>query len=370
MMQKPAQLARLLPSFIFGHSMRHPIALLLFLATSAVAPAQITIGPEDMPERGDTIRYYTSSGQGLDLTLTGAGVVWDFSALPIGNAGADTLLPVSSAPQFYQFLFSNTLLFPQNAANYGIKGAGFGIAGFQLDEFYDFYKTTNSGFRNVGFGATLQNVPLPTRRVPVDIIHRFPMEFGNVDTSLSKFNVSVPTLLYFGQDQVRASEVDGHGTLILPGKSFEVLRQKAVISRSDTIFIEQLGNGFRFPEPETVEYRWLSTDVKGPVLTVTTVGGNITSVRFFYSPPPPVPVAPPLVIFPNPTANDISVTLPEGYDGLFMIIDAAGREMRPAMIAQPGTIHRFRLDELASGAYTLQLVGGPIPWSARFVLRR
>ncbi len=351
--------------------MRHPIALLLFLAASATAQAQITIGPEDMPERGDTVRYYTSSGQGLDLTLTGAGVVWDFSGLPIGNAGADTLVPVSSAPQLYQFLFSNSLLFPQNAANYGVKGAGFGIAGFQLEDFYDFYKTTNSGFRNVGFGATLQGAPLPTRRVPVDIIHRFPMEFGNVDTSLSKFSVSVPTLLYFGQEQVRASVVDGHGTLILPGnKSFEVLRQKAVISRSDTIFIEQLGNGLRFPEPQTVEYRWLSKDLKGPLLTVTTVGGAITGVRFFYIPPPPVPVAPPLVIFPNPTASDISVTLPEGYDGLFVIIDASGRETRPAVIAQPGTIQRFRLDELASGAYTLQLVKGPIPWSARFVVRR
>ncbi len=196
--------------------MRHPIALLLFLVASATAQAQITIGSEDMPERGDTVRFYTSSGQGLDLSLTGAGVIWDFSALAIGAPGADTLLPVSSAPQLYQFMFSNTLLFPQNAANYGVKGIGFGIAGFQLDDFYDFYKTTNSGFRNVGFGATLQNAPLPTRRVPVDIIHRFPLEFGNVDTSLSKFSISVPSLLHFGQEQVRASEVDGHGTLIPP----------------------------------------------------------------------------------------------------------------------------------------------------------
>lgn len=355
--------------------MRHPFALLLFLAVVPTSQAQITIGPEDMPERGDTVRYYTSSGQGLDLSITGAGVIWDFSALSIGNAAADTLLPVSSAPQLYQFMFSNALLFPQNAANYGVKGAGFGIADFQLDDYYDFYKTTNTGFRNVGFGATLQNVPLPTRRVPVDIIHRFPMEFGNVDTSVSRFSVSVPNLLHFGQEQVRASVVDGHGTLILPGnRSFEVLRQKAVITRNDTIYIEQLGNGFRFPEPPTVEYRWLCKEVKGPVLTVTTVAGAIVSVRFFYIPPPPAPPlpppAPPLVIFPNPTATDISVTLPEGYDGSFMIIDASGRDTRPAVVAHPGTTQRFRLDELASGSYTLQLVNGPIPWSARFVVRR
>lgn len=352
--------------------MRH-ISLLLLLSAVSIAQAQITIGPDDMPDRGDTLRYRSSTGAGLDLTFTGADVVWDFRDLDVGGEGADTLVAVSSTPTLYQFFFNNNFIFPQNAANYAVKGTGFGIQGFALEDFYDFYKTTNSGFRNVGFGATLQNIPLSTRRVPVDIIHRFPMSFGNVDTSRSAFNLSVPSLLYFGQDQVRASEVDGYGKLILPGNTFEVLRQRSVLSRIDTIYIEQFGFGFRFPEPQTVEYRWMAAGMKAPVLTVTTVAGAITTVRFFYDPPPPpppVPLAPPLVIYPNPAADDISVTLPEGYDGLFIIIDAAGREMRPPVVAQPGTIQRFGLENLASGAYTLQLVDGTYAWSARFVVGR
>jgi len=349
--------------------MRHFIALLL-VSTVTIAQAQITIGPDDMPDRGDTLRYRSSTGAGLDLTFTGADVVWDFRDLQIGAEGADTLLPVSSTPTLYQFFFNNNFIFPQNAANYAVKGTGFGIQGFQLEDLYDFFKTTNAGFRNVGFGATLQGIPLSTRRVPVDIIHRFPMEFGNVDTSRSAFNLSVPSLLYFGQDQVRANEVDGYGKLILPGNTFEVIRQKSVLARTDTIYIEQFGFGFRFPEPQAIEYRWMAKGMKAPVLSVTTVAGAITNVRFFYDPPPPIPPAPPLVIFPNPTADDISLTLPEGYDGRFIIIDAAGREMRPPVLAQPGTIQRFGLENLASGAYTLQLVDGTYAWSARFVVRR
>jgi len=352
--------------------MRYQSALLLLLA-APIAHAQITIGPDDMPDRGDTLRYRSSTGTGLDLTFTGADVVWDFRDLQVGAEGADTLVSVSSTPTLYQFFFNNNFIFPQNAANYAVKGTGFGIQGFQLEDLYDFYKTTNSGFRNVGFGATLQGIPLSTRRVPVDIIHRFPLAFGNVDTSRSAFNLSVPSLLYFGQDQVRASEVDGYGKLILPGNTFEVLRQRSVLSRLDTIYIEQFGFGFRFPEPQTIEYRWMAKGMKAPVLTVTTVAGAITTVRFFYDPPPPVPPvppAPPLVIYPNPTADHISVTLPEGYDGLFIITDAAGREMRPPVVAQPGTIQRFGLENLASGAYTLQLVDGTHAWSARFVVQR
>lgn len=350
--------------------MRNLLSVLL-LGAIIPAQAQITIGQDDMPNRGDTVRYRSSSGTGLDLTLTGPAMIWDFSTLPVGEEGADTLLPVTSTPALYQIFFNNTFLFPQHAANYGQRGIGIGIQGFQLEEVYDFYKKSNSGFRNVGFGAALQSVPLGTRRIPVDVIHKFPMEYGNVDTSISAFNLSVPSLLYFGQDQTRANEVDGWGTLILPGNTFDVLRQRSVLSRTDTIFIEQFGLGFRFPEPETVEYRWLANDMKGPVLVVTTVAGAVTNVRFFYDPPPPViPPVQPLVIFPNPAVDAMAVKVPEGYSGEWVIIDAAGRQTRPAVVSVPGTTQEFDLVQLASGAYTLKLLDGPIAWSSRFVVRR
>jgi hypothetical protein len=355
-----------------GPEMRTAFTFLMLVAVTT-SQAQIEIGPSDMPVRGDTLRYRASTGTGIDLALTGENVVWDFSGMSIGAEGADTLLSLSSFSQLYQISFNNNLLFPQHSANYGVLGNGFGIPipipGFQIQDAYDFYKITNSGFRNVGLGVNVSNFPLTSRRIPVDVIHRFPMRFGNVDTSLSSFNIAVPSLLYFGQDQVRASVVDGYGTLILPGNTFEVLRQRSVLTRRDTIFVEQVGFGFRFPEPETVEYRWVAKGMKAPVLFVTTVGGAITSVRFFYDPPaPPAPTGPPLVIFPNPATDGISVQVPEGYDGEFIFIDASGREVRPPVTAMPGTLQTFRLDNFATGAYTLQLVGGPIAWSSRFVV--
>ena len=56
----------------------------------------------------------------------------------------------------------------------------------------------------------------------------------------------------FSQDQVRNNVVDGWGTLYLPADTFQVLRVKSTLQRSDSIYIEQFSFGFRLPEPETI----------------------------------------------------------------------------------------------------------------------
>jgi hypothetical protein len=75
-----------------------------------------------------------------------------------------------------------------------------------------------------------------------------------------------------------------------------------------------------------------------------------------------------LVLYPNPAVDEIWINLPEGYDGVWLITDATGRIMRPEIYAKPGTTQRIGLENLASGAYTLQLMDGPIEWSSRFVV--
>jgi hypothetical protein len=352
--------------------------VLLLLPAVAIAlsvDAQLLFGPDDMPDRGDILRYRNTSGQGLDLDLdlSGQGVVWDFSALPLGTEGVDTLLPVSAVPFTYQFYFNNNFIYPQNVANYALRGGalgGFNIPGFELEDPYEFYKTTNAGFRHVGFAAGLQGIPLGVRRVPVDIILRFPLAFGNVDTSISRFGVNVPSLLYFGQDQTRISHVDGEGTLILPGNTYECLRVRATLSRTDTVHIEQFGFGFRFPEPPAVEYRWLAKGINQPVLTITTVGGVVTSTRFFHDPAPPALPGPTFVVFPNPATDEIHVVTPFGYEGEWVVVDAIGREMRPPVRARPGELLRIGVEHLAAGAYTLRLMDGKERWSSRFVVQR
>ncbi len=154
--------------------------------------------------------------QDIDLDLTGADLVWDYGDLAIQAEAADTIVSVGSTPLLYQLFFNNIFLYPQNRADHAQKGVSFGFQQLTYDVF-DYFQLTPMACSNVGFGANVNGLPTSVRRVPMDRIHAFPMAFGDVDTTVSAFNVTVPTLLTFGQNQVRVNEVDGWGTLVLPG---------------------------------------------------------------------------------------------------------------------------------------------------------
>jgi len=326
--------------------------------------AQITIGPNDMPSAGDTMRYRSTNAGSVNLTLTGADVTWDFSTLNVGAAGADTAVTVASTPLAYQFFFNNVFLYPDHAANFALKGVGFGFQAFSFDDVYDFYKKSAVGYRNVGFGANLNGLPTSVRRVPVDYIYRFPMEFGNMDTSFSSFNVTVPTIGYYKQDQTRFNTVDGWGTLILPGNIFEVLRVRSVLQQRDSIYVDQFGFGFATNRPQTVEYKWLAQGMDVPVLIVTTVAGQPTTARFFYDPEPittgiqdPSATAG-LLVWPNPANEKIHVQLPSTTGGHLIIRDPSGRIVEQLGPFAPGTQQDVPVSELSEGVYFIALSDG------------
>lgn len=334
--------------------------ILALLVLPSQLCAQITIGPADMPSVGDTMRYHTALPGGIDTDDTGPGHVWDFSALEPLEEGADTAVAVNSTPFAYQFFFNNGLLYPNYQADFAMKGPSIGIEGFSLQNVYDYYKKSDSGYRNVGFGATINGIPTSVRRIPVDVIHAFPLEYGDEDEGFSAFEVNVPTLLFFGQEQWRSNLVDGWGTLILPTATFEVLRVRTVLQRRDTVFIEALGQGFGFDEPETVEYKWLAQGMDAPVLKVTTVAGVPTEVRFFHDPDLNTGIQetalPALIAYPNPASEEAWVAIPHGAEGQLEVLDAAGRVVATHS-ARGGVRIRIAVAGLAGGHYVLRLHG-------------
>jgi len=347
------------------------ISLLLVLQ----AGAQITIGPSDMPSAGDTMRYRTTNAGNVDLALTGANVVWDFSTLTLGAAGADTAVAVSSTPFAYQFFFNNNILYPNHSANFALKGVEFGFQGVSFEDVYDYYKRNADGYRNVGFGANLNGVPTSIRRVPVDYIHRFPMNYGNMDTSFSSFNATVPTIGYYKQDQWRYNNVDGWGELILPGNTFNVLRVRSVLQQRDSLYIDQFGFGFATNRPQTVEYKWIAQGMDAPVLIVTTVGGFATTARFYYQPQmttgtAAVEAVGSGAVWPNPADAQLHVELPSDLGGIAVVYDAQGREVRRSGWNVAGGRFTLPVADLAPGAYSLHLAGAITPWSKRFVVQR
>ncbi len=343
--------------------------LLLSLAGATALPAQITIGPDDMPNAGDTIRYRTTAAQNIDLDLTGADLVWDYGDLAIQAEAADTIVSVGSTPFLYQLFFNNIFLYPQNRADHAQKGVSFGFQQLSLQDVFDYYRADADGMFNVGFGASVNGLPTSVRRVPVDRIHAFPMAFGDVDTTVSAFNVTVPTLLTFGQDQVRVNEVDGWGTLVLPGNTFDVLRVKSTLQRSDTIYIDQFGIGFRLPEPETIEYKWYAVGMGKPVLQVVTTGGVPVSARFFYDPDITTSVADrsnlSIDLFPNPAKDEVFVRTPQ--QGATFIMDALGRRVHT--LPTTGMVQRVDLSGFPAGAYTVQIQEAAIRRSVKLIVQ-
>lgn len=327
-----------------------------FCCWTVAASAQISIGPADMPSPGDTVRFRNST-TAADMAETGGGHTWDFSDLQPLAEGADTAVAVGSTPFLYQFFFNNALLYPENKADLAMRGADLGLQGVQISDVFNYFKSNSAGYRDVGFGANINGLPTSVRRTPVDWIYRFPMDFGNVDSSASHFEISVPTLGFYGQDQMRHNEVDGWGTLILPADTFEVLRVKSTLQRTDTIYVDQLGFGITIPEPETVEYKWLAQGMDEPVLQVTTVAGMNTLVRFYYHPEDiTTSVAAPsgptvLRIWPNPVASVLHVQ-GSAATGL----DLVSMDGRVVMSMAPSRVLLQGLDvaQLAPGPYMLR----------------
>lgn len=348
------------------------ILLVSVLFISVFADAQITIGESDMPSAGDTIRLRTGEGSVITYEQTGPDQVWDFRNLVPQTEVADTAVTVGSTPFLYQFFFNNGFLYPAYVADYAVKGVSFGFQQLSLQDVYDYFRADPDGFRNVGFGANVNGLPTSVRRQPVDLIHHFPMNYGDEDSSTSAFNVSVPTLLYFGQDQMRHNYVDGWGTLYLPADTFEVLRVRSVLTRTDTVYVDQFGIGFRLPEPQTVEYKWITAGMDLPVLQVTTLAGVVTTTRFHYSMEDIITSVDPgdgtkrLEVYPNPATDRAMVLLPRDVGGNVIIRDASGREVRRIRNAVKGSIQQLDLSGLAAGAYSVQIGNGA--WSTTLLV--
>lgn len=322
------------------------------------ASAQITIANADMPLAGDTLHYWNTTTM-QDVADTGPDHVWDFSTLVAGLEGADTMVTVGSTPIAYQLFFNNALLYPDHKASFAKRGQSLGFQNFSLSNLFDYYKNDGTGFRNVGFGASVNGLPTSVRRNPVDWIYHFPLQYGDEDSSASHFQVSVPLLGFFGQDQMRHNEVDGWGTLILPTDTFEVLRVKTRLNRRDTVYIEQFSTGFAIEEPETFEYKWLAQGMGLPVLQVTTVAGVNTLVRFWYDPEDITTglgqdaALSTVRAWPNPARTVLHV---EGMgNGVLLLFGPDGRVVRQIGTG-PGDVRTIKLDGLARGTYLLRAV--------------
>ena len=336
------------------------------------ASAQITIDQSDMPSASDLSVRWNSALTNFDDADTGPNHVWDFSTLAPQLETADTAVAVSSTPLLYQFFFNNPFVYPDHDADYAVRGQNFDFQALQLSDVYDYFKRDADGFDNVGFGANINGLPASVQRLPVDHVYELPLDFGNTSSSFSTWEVEVPTLLFFRQEQQRDNTVDGWGTLYLPTDTFQVLRVMSVLNRIDSVFVDQFGFGFSLPEPETIEYKWLAEGMDTPVLQVNTVGGQPTTVRFWYdslvTALPEADVVHSPRLFPNPANDLVHARLPNTDGGILDLFDATGRVVRSLRLPRGAAIATVDVAELPPGIYDLRLTNGT--WSGKLAIDR
>lgn len=316
------------------------VVALVNLLNYSVINAQITITQDDMPQAGDTLRVSEAVDfAGIDYVSTGAGFSWDFTSLGPYNQRVDTFVSVSETPLAYQLMF----FLNSNLAKK--EGAMDQIPGFQVTDYYTFYKNSSSEFKSTGFGITLNGIPIPNVYNEPDIIYHFPLSYGSADSSDAIYELAIPGLGYMGGWKHRVNHVDGWGDVSTPFGQFEAIRVRTDIEQYDSIYIDSLGFGFPIYRNVT-EYKWLTNGVGFPIMKVTDDGilpmfeyaDSVRTIPFlgvednFQMPDE-------MAIFPNPATEVINVKIPEGFEG-------------------PGTIELHNLSGIRIGTYELYFHSG------------
>ncbi|MCD4728995.1 MAG: T9SS type A sorting domain-containing protein [Bacteroidales bacterium] len=338
------------------------IVSILFLLIHVILFSQITIDQTDMPQAGDTIRLSSAIDFGnLNYEETGSNFVWDFSELTFFSQSVDTFVSVQQTPWVYQLVFFLS-------ANLASPGQDFDqLPGFQVTDYFNYFKNSSSEYKSVGFGVTLNSIPIPNKFDDPDIIYRFPLSTGDVDSSLSNYALDIPGLGYYGGWKKRVNYVDGWGDLTTPYGTFETIRIKSDIIQYDSLYIDSLGFGFPVLRNFT-EYKWLAKDFGLPLCTVTDDGllpmiEYIDSVRALITNVHSSEIINPnLTVSPNPFEHNFSVNIALSKDAhviisLYNLNGVKVFEIYNRFIRQTTNIHTITFNDLniSKGIYLLHV---------------
>ncbi len=259
------------------------ISAIIAVFSFQISSAQITINSADLTFAGDTFRLSIAApNPTIDPLATGANHSWDFGFLQSASQRVDSFIDEAATNPLFSFVFIDNALNP-NRSNQATRGPSFTIGAFSISDVFNFYYNSSASFKQTGFGAGINGIPLPIAYSPHDIQYRFPLAYGNRDTSNSGYVIDqVSTLgVYIRVRKTRINEVDGWGTLITPYGSFNTIRVKSNIVERDSVYLDTLGFGFNLPPITTNEYKWLGSGYGLPLLQINTgATGAVTQVLY------------------------------------------------------------------------------------------
>lgn len=351
----------------------HFILMLVLSAIALTTKGQITITRADMPCPApgcgaDSVLYTTVPivQNSIDVSTTGANTMWNVLPLQNGTAAYQSFYPLSQTPFEFQLIFfgsdyAQPLLGNQN------------VAGLPLSDAYEYYNYAgnNSRLEIKGLGAhiTLQGntLPLPAIYSSPDVLYRFPLNYGDTDSSDSGYSVDVPPgapIATVKRAQKRVNYVDGWGSMTTPAGTFDVLRVRSEITRIDSIITPIFPIGV---PSNIIEYKWIGNTKKIPVLQVTgnMVAANYTPTAITFWGVDPLGMSDNFTIdngisiFPNPVTDHSTVrfSLSKQSDILIELFSITGSRVATFNFSKmPAGDHKEMLPMhlLQSGAYFLK----------------
>ncbi len=321
--------------------------------SSIYAQAPITITSSSMPSSGDTIRYSNSTPNGLDFSSTGQNYYWDFSNLNTITQDIYQYKAASQTPYAFYFIGLN---------KYGLKVAdSIGAATFKFYNVYNFYQKTSSVFKTEGTGFKFNGIPLAAYYSDDDELYQFPLNYIDRDSSTYAYSVSLGPTLSYSQKGYRINEVDGWGYIKTPYDSLACLRLVSTSYGEDSLNV----NGFpvNFPNVQR-SYKWLSNTEKIPVLEISGQLQNSsftpTQVRFRDRYQSVIGINEinernKLVLFPNPSTNEINIDFKEITSGELSIRDIFGKEILNKKISNQDKISMATYS-FATGIYSINFI--------------
>lgn len=350
--------------------MKRPLLSLLG-AFPLLLNAQISITASHMPVSGDTCRYSTANVSAIgNYTATGTNHTWSFS-LTATSQEIRKFQASAQTPYFFYFLFPkygekimDSLPVPAIPGN-----------PISIRNIYSFYRkvTSPSSFNSEGLGLTMSGVPIGATYSDEDELYKFPLNYGNRDSTTFKLSTPSNTMIPFTYKKqgYRITEADGWGTITTPYGTASCLRVVTTQYSMDTITISALPAGFnKFGFPNYMRsYQWLTTGEKIPYLEVTgnVVAGNFAPTQVKYRDRARVitgmqeeTFSPVISVFPNPASDELTIVTTQQEVFAMEITDLQGRLVRQLDSTENrGAVYeqKISVSGLAKGIYILNVSG-------------
>jgi hypothetical protein len=363
------------------------IILVAFIILISRAGAQISITSANMPVSGDTARVSIASLLSLmapantNYTATGANFNWIFDSLKPTNQAIRNFEPASMTPYFFYF-------FPPK---YGEKTADsvpnlpaipLGTLSLTIKDIYSFYrKNSTTSFNAEGLGLTMSGLPVGATYSIEDQLYVFPLNYGNRDSTTFRLATPSSPLVPFvyKKNGYRITQVDGWGTVKTPFGTTNCIRVVTTQYSTDSLNITSLPppfNKFGFPNYAR-SYQWLTLSEKIPFLEISgnVVVGNFapTQVRYrdnlrYFAGIPELEQQLALAVFPNPTAGDLNIIVPQGKTLTLEVYDASGRLVKKEELINTETMnkHTINVSQFSAGIYSGRLYSGQAVQNFKF----